>query len=145
MTTDINTTTEQNKAALRRGVEEVFNRKNLDYIDQLYTADLIDHSAPPGLPAGIEGARVKLAMFITAFPDLELTYESVIAEGDMLAGRFTLTGTHDGDFAGIPPTGSSANVTGHDLIKMRDGKVAEHWVEMDSLALMQQLGVVPTE
>ena len=135
---------QRNKDTFMRGVEEVFNGKNLDYIDELYTADVIDHSAPPGSPEGIEGARLKLQMFTTAVPDLHLSYDHLIAEGDMVAGRFTLTGTHLGDFGGIPPTGAPVSVTGHDFSLIRDGKISEHWVEMDSLTLMQQLGVVPT-
>lgn len=133
-----------NKETFMRGVEEVFNDKNLDYIDELYTADVVDHSAPPGLPEGIEGTRLKLQMFTTAIPDLHLCYDHLIAEGDMVAGRFTLTGTHLGDFGGIPPTGAPVKVTGHDFARIRDGKISEHWVEMDSLTLMQQLRVVPT-
>lgn len=146
MATDTNTQTtlERNKGAFMRGVKEVFNDRNLEYIDELYTVDVVDHSAPPGLPEGIEGARLKLQMFTTALPDLHLSYDHLIAEGDLVAGHFTLTGTHLGDFGGIPPTGAPVKVTGHDFARIRDGKISEHWVEMDSLTLMQQLGVVPT-
>jgi predicted ester cyclase len=146
--TDDETTSElaiRNKAIVRHGVEQVFNLKKLDFIDELYCVDVIDHSAPPGLPAGIEGARLKLAAFTGAFPDLQLTYEHLVAEGDMVAGRFVLSGTHRGEFAGVEPTGNPVRVTGHDLMRIRDGKVSEHWVVMDSLSLMQQLGVVQTD
>ena len=135
--------TQSIKAVVQRGVEEVFNQKNLAYIDELYTSDVVDHSAPPGLPPGIEGYRLKLGMFTNAFPDLHLAYEHVIVEGDMVAGRFTLTGTHQGDFAGIPATGKQISVTGHDFGRVVNGKLAEHWVEMDTLGMMQQLGVIP--
>ena len=135
--------TERGKDVVRRGVDAIFNLKQLDAIDDLYTEDFIDHSAPPGLPAGIEGARAKITAFITAFPDLQLTYEYMIAEDDFVAGRFVLTGTHQGEFGGIPATGNAVRVTGHDLLRLRDEKVSEHWLELDTLGLMQQLGVIP--
>ena len=136
---------EQNKAAVRNGVENVFNLKKLGMVDDLYTEDVVDHSAPPDLPAGIEGARAKVSAFINAFPDLHLTYEHMTAEDDFVAGRFILSGTHQGDFGGIPATGNSVRVSGHDLVRLRDGKVCEHWLQLDTLDLMQQLGVVATD
>ena len=132
------------KTLLKQGVDEVFNKKNLDYIDELYAPDAIDHSAPPGLPTGIEGFRLKIGMFTNAFPDLNISYVFVTAEDDMVAGRFTLTGTHQGDFAGIPATGNYVSITGHDFVRMENGKVTDHWVEMDTMTMMQQLGVIPT-
>ena len=136
--------TQSIKPIFERMVEEIFNNKKLVLIDEYVASDVIDHSAPPGLPPGIEGYRQKLEMFTSAFPDLHLAYEHVIVEGDMVAGRFTLTGTHQGDFAGIPATGKQISVTGHDFARVVDGKLAEHWVEMDTLGMMQQLGVIPT-
>jgi len=131
-----------NKTAFVQGVEAVFNRKDLDYIDTLYTQGVVDHSAPPGLAAGIEGVRLKVAAFTTAFPDLHLDYGQILVDGDMLAGRFTLTGTHQGDFGEIAATGAAVSVLGHDMVRMRDGKVCDHWLQLDMLTLMQQLGVV---
>lgn len=132
------------KAIMQEGVEQIFNQKNLDYIDEFYAKDVIDHTAPPGLPAGIEGYHIKLGMFTNAFPDLHLSYDFMIVDGDMVGGRFTLTGTHQGEFAGIPATGKQVSITGHDFVKIVDGKVTEHWAEMDTLTMMQQLGVIPT-
>ena len=136
-------TTATVKATVQKGVEEIFNKKNLAYIDEFIMPDIVDHSAPPGLPAGIEGYRMKLAMFTNAFPDLHIRYSHHIVDGDMIAGRFTLTGTHQGDFGGIPATGKQISVTGHDQLRLSGNKVAEHWVEMDTLTMMQQLGVIP--
>ena len=132
------------KTTVQHLVNEIFNQKNLAAIDDFIMVDIIDHSAPPELPAGIEGYRLKVAVFINAFPDLKITYSHQIAEGDMIAGRFTLTGTHQGDFGGIAATGKKISVTGHDQLRVLEGKVAEHWVEMDTLGMMQQLGVIPT-
>ena len=131
------------KAMVQRGVEEIFNKKNLTYIDDFIATDVVDHSAPPRLPPGIEDYRLKVGAFTSAFPDLQITYEPMIAEGDMVAGRFPLTGTHQGEFAGIPATGKQVSVTGHDFVRLTDGKLVEHWVEMDTLGMMQQLGVIP--
>ena len=122
---------QRNKEAVRTGVENVFNLKKLDMVDDLYTDDVVDHSAPPELPPGID-----------AFPDLHLTYEHMTAEDDFVAGRFILSGTHQGNFGGIPATGNAVRVSGHDLVRLRDGKVCEHWLELDTLGLMQQLGVI---
>ncbi len=132
----------ENRVSFERGVEAVFNQKDLSYIETFYTQDVIDHSASPGQPSGIEGVRTKVAAFTTAFPDLRIDYELIVTEGDTVAGRFNLTGTHAGDFGGIAPTGATVDVQGHDMVRMRDGKVAEHWLVIDMLSLMQQLGVV---
>lgn len=83
-------------------------------------------------------------MFLGAFPDLEIRYELTVVEGDLFAGRFTLTGTHRGDFAGVPPSGSLFEISGHDLLRIRAGKVSEHWLSLDSLDLMKQLGAIAT-
>ena len=135
-------TSEDFKRHVRDGVDEIFNKKNLGYIDEFVAHDIVDHAAPPGLPPGIAGYRMKVGAFIEAFPDLEITYEHQVAEGDMIAGRFTLTGTQRGEFAGVPATGKAVRVTGHDHLRFEDGKLAEHWVEMDVLTLMQQLGAL---
>jgi steroid delta-isomerase-like uncharacterized protein len=133
----------QNKGIVRHRVEEIFNKKNLDYIDVFYASDVVDHSAPPGLPPGIEGYRLKIGSFVAAFPDLNISYEDLISEGNKVSGRYTPTGTHQGDFAGIPPTGKQVKVSGMDILRLKDDKIAEHWTEMDTLGMMQQLGVIP--
>ena len=135
---------EQNKEIVRHVVEEIFNKKNLDYIDACYAPDVLDHSTPPGLPQGFEGYRLKIGMFVAAFPDLNISYEDLIGEGDRVLGRYILTGTHRGDFAGIPPTGKQVKISGMDILRLKDGKVTEHWTEMDTLGMMQQLGVIPS-
>ena len=76
--------------------EEVFNQKNLAAIDDYFAPTVIDHSLPPGAPGGIEGVKQTIAMFLSAFPDLHLTVEDLIAEGDRVVARWTLRGTHQG-------------------------------------------------
>ena len=132
------------KIVVQRAVMEIFNKKNLAAIDDFISENIVDHSAPEGLPAGIEGYRMKVTAFVEAFPDLNISYSHQIAEGDMVAGRFTLTGTHKGDFVGIAATGKKISVTGHDQLRVKEEKIAEHWVEMDMLGMMQQLGVIAT-
>jgi predicted ester cyclase len=82
-------------------------------------------------------------MIYGSFPDAHLTIEDVVAEGDMVAWRFTVRATHIGSFRGIPPTGKPVTLTGIAMTRMRDGQMAENWNETDDLGLLQQLGVIP--
>jgi len=82
-------------------------------------------------------------MYLTAFPDLHFTVEDFIAEGDKVVARLTVRGTQQGIFMGIPPTGKHATVTAIDINRMAGGKSVEHWLNMDTLGLLQQLGVIP--
>jgi predicted ester cyclase len=135
--------TEDNKASVRKAYEAV-NQHNLSsFIDEFIDPNQVDHSAPPGLPGGVEGARQLAGMFLTAFPDLHFTVEDMIAEGDKVVARITMSGTQQGAFMGIPPTGKHVAWTLIDINRVAGGKSVEHWSEMDALGLLQQLGVVP--
>ncbi len=81
--------------------------------------------------------------FASAFPDARFTIDDMIAEGDRVATKKTFTGTHQGPFAGIPPTGNRVTLTYVDILRVRDGRIVEHWLSMDQLSFMQQLGVIP--
>jgi steroid delta-isomerase-like uncharacterized protein len=83
-------------------------------------------------------------MVYTASADLRHTIEDMVAEGDKVATRMTSRGTHTGDFRGIAPTGKQFTVTGMDLFRIADGKIAEQWTNLDTLGVLQQLGVLPT-
>ncbi len=135
--------TEDNKALNRRFVEEVINQGNTDAIDELIDPGVVDHAAPPGFPTGREGAKQFAAMMRSAFPDLHLTIEDMIAEGDKVVMRSTWSGTHEGEFMGIPATGRQVTVSAIDITRVADGRLVEHWEQFDALGLMQQLGVVP--
>ena len=135
--------TEDNKAVVRRFYEEVMNQKKRAVLDEVFDLNVVDHFAPPGTPGGLEGARQTLGMFLSAFPDLHFTVEDLIAEGDKVVARATLSGTQQGTFMGIPPTGKHVTIGGIDINRFVGGKSIEHWVEMDTLGLMQQLGVIP--
>jgi len=133
---------EQNKAVFRRIVEEVFNQGRLETADELGTG-YIEHSPAPGQGPGIEGFKDMVRLFRGAFPDLRVTIEDLIAEGDRVAGRMTTTGTHRGQFLGLAPTGKRFSIAEIHILRFANGKVAEHWGVTDDLGMLQQLGVVP--
>jgi steroid delta-isomerase-like uncharacterized protein len=131
---------EDNKALVRRFVDEVQSGGNTDLIDAICSAEFVNHSAPPGLPADLEGIKILTAMFRGAFPDSYFTVEDMIAEGDKVVTRKTFHGTHEGEFMGIPPSGRTVNVSLIDVVRISDGRVVEHWSVGDNLGMMQQLG-----
>src|SRR5438874_9835054 len=143
MSTVVTKSTEVNKSSMRRFYDEVFNKKNGAAIDEFINPNQVDHAAPPGTPRGLQGAKQTINMYLTAFPDLHFTVEDMIAEGDKVVTRLTVRGTQQGIFMGIPPTGKHATVTAIDINRMADGKSVEHWLNMDTLGLLQQLGVIP--
>ncbi len=134
--------TADNKALNRRFVEEVINQGNIEAIDELIDPGVVDHAVPAGFPTGREGAKQFFAMMRSAFPDLHLTIEDMIAEGDKVVMRSTWSGTHQGEFMGIPATGRRVTVSAIDISRVADGRIVEHWEQSDALGLMQQLGVV---
>jgi steroid delta-isomerase-like uncharacterized protein len=139
---------EENKAVVRRFAEEVLSGHNLDVVAEIFAENFVDHDPgeqdSAGKEIGIEGAKAETEQFTTGFPDIRVSPEQIIAEGDKVVGRFTMTGTHTGTFLGIPPTGKSVNVTGIQVFRIADGKIAEAWLQIDRLGLLQQLGVVPS-
>ena len=137
--------TEDNKALVRRFFQEFWNQKNLAIADELLAANFVDHTpgSPPGLPPGPEGFKQFASVYFTAFPDLRLTIEEMVAEGDEVVTRWTSHATHSGNFIGIPPTGKSTSITGITINRIVEGKAVETWTNFDMLGLLQQLGVVP--
>ncbi len=136
--------TEENKTFALRFIEVVINQGKLTALDELITADAVDHSLPPGMPPGREGVKLFLGMLRAAFPNIHETVEDIIAEGDTVVTRTTWRGTHQGAFLGIAPTGKQVSVTGIAISRVASGKFVEHWQSSDNLGLLQQLGVVPT-
>jgi steroid delta-isomerase-like uncharacterized protein len=134
---------EDTKALYRQFVEEVINRGNLAAAEDLVSPEFVDHAAPPGTTDYRRAALERQAMLRSAFPDLRLAIEDQLAEGDKVVTRFTVRGTHQGAFMGLPPTGKPVAVTGIDITRWRGGKLAEHWVQLDTLGLLQQLGALP--
>ena len=136
--------TEENKAIVRRFVDEVQSKGDIDAIDELCSPEFVNHSAPPGVPSNCEGVKQVTALFRQAFPDSYFTVEDMVAEGDKVATRKIFHGTHQGKFMGIPPTGQQVSTGLIDVVRIVDGKVVEHWSMGDNLGMMQQLGVIPT-
>ena len=139
----------EDKARANRFVDEFFNKKNVGIMDELFTVDYVEYDA--NFPQGLRGrAAVKeyYTSFITAFPDMQMTVEHVISEGDKVVQQLTWTGTHNGPLVGpggaIPPTGKRITTTGMHVARIADGKAVEGWGYGDDLGLMQQLGIIPT-
>ena len=134
--------TEANKAVIRQ-YREAHNANNLDALDHLVAADITTHSQLPGVPPGLEGGKRAHDAFLAAFPDLQTTTDDLIAEGDRVVERFTVTGTQTGPFLGAPPSGKSFTATGMSIFRLADGKIVEHWGENDTMSVLQQLGMMP--
>jgi steroid delta-isomerase-like uncharacterized protein len=138
------TQTEVNAAQFRRTYEELFNQGNLAIADAVIAPDCINHAVPPGMNnRGPESLRQVVMMLRTAFPDLHYTIEELVAEGDTVAGRLTMSGTHQGPFMGIAPTGRAVQQAHMHFVRFVDGKAVEQRAVRDDLRLMQQLGVIP--
>ena len=119
------------------------NQGNLELAEELVSPDFINYEAPPGRDRGPESMRGLATMLLTAFPDLYFTIEEVVAEGDIVAGRLTMSGNHEGPLMDTPPTGRFVRQEYLHFVRFRDGKAIEHWGSRDELGMMQQLGVVP--
>jgi steroid delta-isomerase-like uncharacterized protein len=136
-------TTEENKVAFRRTYEELLNQGNLAVADEVIAPDFVNHEAPPGHTPGPESMRGLAGMLRTAFPDLHFTIEELIAEGDLVAGRVTMNGTHTGPYMGMPPTGRQFQQAHMHFVRFRDGKAVEHWGVRDDVSMLRQLGLMP--
>ncbi len=135
---------EQNKATFRRYVEEVGNEGNLELADEIFDSYLAHQSDGSVLERGPEDVRRFMGEFRQAFPDFHSTIEDQIAEGDKVVTRWTMRGTHQGEFRGIAPTGEQITVTGIGIFRFSDeGKVVESWDNFDQLGMMRQLGAIP--
>lgn len=136
---------EANKAIARREIEELFHKGKFDVAKELIGPDYVGHDAAlPEPTRGPEGVKQAVTGYRNAFPDLKVTIEDQIAEGDRVVTRWSARGTHEGDLWGIAPTGKQATVTGISIERIVGGKIVEGWTSWDTLGLMQQLGVVPT-
>jgi steroid delta-isomerase-like uncharacterized protein len=137
--------TEANKAIIRLLFEEAFGQGNLAVLDEIIAPDQVNRGpgALPGMPSGPEGSKMLISTYRNAFPDLHFTIDEQVAEGNTVVTRWTAHGTHNGEFAGIPPTGKSATVVGIGLDRVEDGKIVESWGLFDQFGMLQQLGVIP--
>jgi len=134
------TGTEENKRIARQVPEEIATAGNVDLIDEVYAADAVEHDAFAEY-RGRAAIREWLEDVREAFPDVSAAVEDVVAEGDTVAMRVTLRGTHEGEFAGIAPTGKAFEVGNTVFTRIEDGRIVERWVQPDALGLLRQLGV----
>ena len=133
---------EENKDLARRSWEMLVNDQNPDSIDELYTPDFVWHEPDQDI-RGFEEARQFLSTYLTAFPDMRVSVEEAIAEGDKVVTRWTIRGTHQGELEEFgPPTGKQIEIKGITIHRIEDGKIAEEWERYDNLSIMQQLGLV---
>lgn len=135
--------TEQNKSIVRRWIEEGWNKHNLNVIDEVYAPNFIQHEPEPQTVNNREALKQYVGAYLTAFPDLQLFIEDLIAEGDKVVWRFVSNGTHSGPFMGMPATGKRGIITGIVVFRLENSRIAESWVNIDALGLLQQLGVIP--
>lgn len=135
-------TVEDNKAIVRRFYEEVINRASEPVAHEIMSQAYVEHDSPDQ-PPGLEGFMKFLRMIATAFPDIEVRVEDMLADGDKVAARLTIHGTHTGTLLGnIAPTGRRATWTGIDILQLEGGKLIGRWSERNLLGLMRQLGVI---
>ena len=135
---------EQNKTAVRRLFDELWNKGNLPVADELIAPTYTHHDAStPDVGRGPEGEKKRVTHYRNAFPDMRLTIEEIIAEDETVIARWSCRGQHNGELNGIAPTGKQVAITGVTISRFANGKVVEGFVNWDALGLMQQLGVVP--
>lgn len=138
-------TLDANKALMRRFYDEFWCKGNPDAVDELVAPGFTDHQLPPGMQPGPEGLKQLVREWRTGFPDMHEEVDMIFAEGDLVSGRFVLTGTHLGPFFGIAPTGRKVKITGIDIVRIRDGRITDFWYSEDQLSLLRQLGQIPNE
>lgn len=131
-------------AATMRRMYDLINAGDVEGFGARLADDFVEHEELPGLDPGKEGVKAFFRMYIAAFPDLRMSAEDVIASGDTVVARVRATGTHQGEFMGMPPTGKHVDVQLIDIIRFGDDGLAhEHWGVFDAMTMMQQLGAIP--
>jgi steroid delta-isomerase-like uncharacterized protein len=135
--------TEENKAIVRRMTEEFYNQGNIESADQFFAASYVHHDPASPQVRDLEGLKEALRAFLAGCPDLHITTDELVGEGDKVLKRWTYHCTHTGDLSGMPPTGNRITMSGLELFRLADGKIAESWLAYDNLSLLQQLGVIP--
>lgn len=134
---------EQNKVVARRFGEEVWGRGDLQAAEELLAEDFIEHNPVPGQGPGREGHKQVLKVWRAAFPDLTITVDDLLGDGDQVVLRWTAHATHRGELMGIPATGRPVTLTGIDILRIVDGRIVERWGEFNSAEMLQQLGALP--
>jgi steroid delta-isomerase-like uncharacterized protein len=131
---------EQNKQLVRR-YQEIYNSNDLDALDEVIAFDVFMPKIMPNMPSGLEGAKQVHQTTLLGMPDFHTEIQDLFAEGDKVVARVLMTGTHTGNFYGIPATGKRVEFTGMYIARIENGKIVEHWGEEDSYGLLLQLGL----
>jgi steroid delta-isomerase-like uncharacterized protein len=136
---------DDNRNLVRRLLEEVWNSGNLGLVEEILATDFLRHGPPSleGVARGPEGFKQLVTMYRAAFPNLRISVEDQVAEGDKVVTRWTAHGTHGGELMGLSPTGKEIAVPGIIIDRIREGKIHEEWVDYDGLGMMQTLGALP--
>ena len=134
---------EENKAIVRRMTEEFYNQGNVESAKRYFADTYVHHDPASPHVRDREGLKAVLRSFLSGCPDLHITIDQLLAEGDTVAKRWTYHATHTGDLAGLPPTGNRITMSGLELFRLAGDKIVECWLGYDNLSLMQQLGVIP--
>jgi len=142
MSTEKQTQADQMKRASRTIIEKAVTGRDLDVLDQVYSPDLVWHGPGGREIKGLEGMKEMISGYQAAFPDLRMTAERQIAEGDTLAVEWRCVGTHDGPLGDIPPTGKRIDIRGHVMARFERGKIVEEFEVFDELRMLQQVGAV---
>ena len=132
-------TPEDEKARVRRYVQEAWNNRDLSIIDELMAPSYRRYPASGGTPLDREGQKQRIAGFHRAFPDLRMSIDRIVAEGDQVAFRLVAEGTHQGAFLGVEPTGKHVTFTATDIVRFEGDHIAEHWGNSDDLGLLRQI------
>ncbi len=133
----------RNQQTILAFIEDVLNRGRFERMNDLVLENFIELDPLPGQQQGREGLKGVLLKFRSAFPDIHWTVSEQICEGDKVVTRFTWTGTHRDTFLGIPASGRRVEVKGVVIDRLEAGKMADSRILMDTLGMMQQLGVIP--
>lgn len=133
---------EANKRILRRFFEELFNTGDLSIADEIVADNYVNHNNIPGEPPGRDGLKAFVTLLRTSFPDIHFTVDDQIAEGGKVVTRLHFTGTHQGEFMGVPPTGKTINVTAINIQRVSGGQIQETWLDWDALGSLHQLGAI---
>jgi hypothetical protein len=136
---------EQNKVLVRRAYEEFYTKKNIKVVDkvvdEIIAPNFTDHTPPYGFPPGREGMKQEVAMFLKAFPDMRVTSEEMLAEGDTVMARFKVTGTHTGSFMGEAPSHKKFTYGGIECFRVKGGKITDVWRYSGGAMAMQEMGI----
>jgi steroid delta-isomerase-like uncharacterized protein len=132
---------EENKAIVRSLIDRLFTDGDLSAVDTYLAADFVMHDPPLGVPADREGMRTAGSIIRKAFPDWHSDLHMLVGEGDIVAERFTASGTHQGELMGVAPTGKTVSLKGINIFRVRDGRIVEWWSRLDELGLFRQLGL----